>query len=129
MSNKPKSGTPTKRQHDVLCFVSDYTSAHGGLAPSQREIGDELGLNKATISEHVKYLLEKGLVRKVEGRSRSLVLTRAGKAFVPEDGGKSEAAAWRQVAEWLHTWARLDARKTGRHVGDLEKLHAKAREA
>jgi SOS-response transcriptional repressor LexA len=124
MTKKGKHGTPTKRQHEVLCFVSDFTQCNG-ISPTLVEIGDFLGINKSTVSELVSHLRRKALVFKKEGEPRSIQVTDAGAAFVPDGGGESEATRWRQVAGWLHTSARLDEQKTGRRTPSLEELYSR----
>lgn len=56
------SGSPTKRQAEVLDFIRAYIAEHK-RSPGLREIGDAMGLRSlATIHRHVRGLREKGLV-------------------------------------------------------------------
>ncbi|MFH2063239.1 MAG: transcriptional repressor LexA [bacterium] len=65
-------GKLTKKQHQVLEFVSGYIRENG-YAPSYREIGEALGLSStATVHEHVKNLEQKGCLSVGEGTARTL---------------------------------------------------------
>lgn len=71
--------TRTRRQKDVLEYISRYITKHGH-EPSYQVIARDLGLNsKAGIAKHIKSLEEQGLVkrRRVNG-SFSLELCRNG---------------------------------------------------
>jgi repressor LexA len=62
----------TRRQKDVLDFLSGFTSKNG-YSPSYEEIAAGLGLNSlATIHKHVTNLQNKGLVQRAHNRSRSI---------------------------------------------------------
>lgn len=62
----------TPRQMQVLRFVRDYRREHG-YSPTMQEIGDELGLTKVTVFEHVAALEKKAVLRRGEKHSaRSL---------------------------------------------------------
>lgn len=60
----------TKRQHEVLSFVVNYTTEHG-YAPSVREIAEGVGVaSPATVHEHLEALRASGhLSRAAESRS------------------------------------------------------------
>lgn len=59
--------TPTKRQHEVLAFVVNYTKEHG-YAPSVREIAEGVGVaSPATVHEHLEALRASGHLRRGEG--------------------------------------------------------------
>ena len=62
----------TRRQKEVLQFVSDYLEANG-LSPTLKEIAEHLEVSKITVHEHVNALVEKGYLRKEANISRSLV--------------------------------------------------------
>jgi len=63
---------PTKKQHELLTFVRDYTDKHG-YSPSYREIADGLGYNSvATVALHVNNLIKRGHLTKRNKSSRSL---------------------------------------------------------
>jgi len=56
--------TRTRRQKDVLEYISRYITKHG-YEPSYQVIARDLGLNsKAGIAKHIKSLEEQGLVRR-----------------------------------------------------------------
>ena len=50
----------TKRQRQVLDFISDHICDHG-FAPTIREIGEEMGIKSTNgVSEHIETLIRKG---------------------------------------------------------------------
>lgn len=62
----------TKRQKEVLDYVSQYIEIHG-YAPSYREIAEAFSLGSvATVADHVDTLVSKGLLRKSDNSARSL---------------------------------------------------------
>jgi repressor LexA len=62
----------TKRQKQILDFISDHLSAYG-YAPSLREIAANFGLSSvATVHQHVAALDKMGALSKEWNRSRSL---------------------------------------------------------
>lgn len=62
----------TKRQKQVLSYISKYTSKHG-FAPSLEEIKDYLKLSSvSTAHHHVKKLLEEGLIYKQDNQPRAV---------------------------------------------------------
>jgi repressor LexA len=71
--------TRTRRQKDVLEYISRYITKHG-YEPSYQVIARDLGLNsKAGIAKHIKSLEEQGLVkRKRVNGSFSLELCKNG---------------------------------------------------
>ena len=108
-----------------MCFVADFRSTHG-LSPTLKEMAEALEVSKVTIHEHVGELIAKKLMTKKPSTSRSVRLTARGMECVPERG-VSEARRWEKVAGWLHTWAMLDARKTGRAIPSLEELYRRSK--
>lgn len=68
----------SKRQKDVLDFITDYESRRG-YSPSYEEIGGGLGVSsKSTVFKHIKSLKERGLISDVPGKRRSLYLKHPG---------------------------------------------------
>ena len=64
----------TKRQKEVLDYVTQYIELHG-YAPSYREIAEAFKLGSvATIAEHIETLVAKGLLTKRDNDARSLQL-------------------------------------------------------
>lgn len=62
----------TRRQKEVLDFLSDFTQKNG-YSPSYEEIAEGLGLNSlATVHKHVSNLQSKGLLHRDHNRSRSI---------------------------------------------------------
>ena len=72
MAKTSPSPTLTPRQLEILRLIRDYRRAHG-YSPTMQEIGDQLGLTKVTVFEHVGALEGKGLlVRGAKHKARSL---------------------------------------------------------
>lgn len=64
----------TKRQKQVLDYVTEYISDHG-YAPSFEEIAQHFGYTSlATVHEHLSNLERKGYIRKAYNESRSIEL-------------------------------------------------------
>src|SRR3984885_14265926 len=62
----------TRRQKEVLDFLSSFTSRHG-YSPSYEEMAAGLGLSSlATVHKHVTNLQNKGLLQRAHNRSRSI---------------------------------------------------------
>lgn len=64
----------TKRQKEVLDFISEYIQGHG-YSPSYEEIGKALELaSLATVHKHISALEQKQYLRRAYNQSRSLEL-------------------------------------------------------
>ena len=63
----------TPKQLRVLTFVRDYTHTHG-YAPTMQELGDEFGVSKVTMFEHIAALQKKGYLKRSKHKARSLRL-------------------------------------------------------
>ena len=62
----------TRRQKEVLDFLSGFTQKHG-YSPSYEEIAHGLGLTSlATVHKHVTNLQNKGMLQRAHNRSRSI---------------------------------------------------------
>ncbi len=62
----------TKKQLAVLNYIQDFTEERG-FSPSYREIQTGLGLSSVSaVAEHIDNLVEKGVLKKVQGAARSL---------------------------------------------------------
>lgn len=82
-----RSSVLTRRQKEVLDFVSRHIARHG-VAPTLQEIGRSLKLSSvATVHKHLKKLEEKGAVRRLTHQSRALEIVpppeTAGGARIP----------------------------------------------
>lgn len=67
----------TTRQQQVYTFIKDYIEANGS-SPTLREISAHIGTaGTVTAMGHVTALEKKGYLRRREGSSRGIVLTRA----------------------------------------------------
>lgn len=61
-----------KRQQQILDFIKQYIQTHGS-APTLREIAEAMGVSSlATVHEHLMTLVEKGLVKRRDGKRRSI---------------------------------------------------------
>jgi len=61
-----------KRQNQIFEFIKQYIQNHGS-APTLREIADAMGVSSlATVHEHLMTLVEKGLIKRKEGKRRSI---------------------------------------------------------
>lgn len=67
----------TKRQREILIFVGGYMREHG-VAPTLEEIGQEFGLHRVTVFQHMRSLEARGAVR------RSPLLARAIEILDPD---------------------------------------------
>ena len=73
----------TRRQKEVIDFLSGFTSKHG-YSPSYEEIAAGLSLSSlATVHKHVTNLQNKGMLQRAHNRSRSIDVLpqRAKKSF------------------------------------------------
>jgi repressor LexA len=67
----------TKRQKEVLDYVTQYIELHG-YAPSYREIASYFKYGSvATVAEHIESLVAKGMLQKGDNEARSIQLVRA----------------------------------------------------
>jgi len=67
----------TKRQREILDYLQEFIQQHG-YAPSLEEIGRRFGLSSlATVHKHLTNLEEKGFIRRLWNRSRSVELLSA----------------------------------------------------
>lgn len=68
----------TKRQHEILEYLTSYIDDHG-YAPSFEEIAESMGYGSlATVHEHLSNLERKGVIRRSYNESRSIeVLSRS----------------------------------------------------
>jgi len=70
----------TKRQREILDYLNEFIEHHG-YAPSLEEIGRRFALSSlATVHKHLKNLEDKGCIKRVWNKSRSveLLATRTG---------------------------------------------------
>ena len=83
---------PTERQLLVLRIIAGSIKKHG-TPPTLREIASALGASSTTGAlDHVKLLLQKGLLTRKANSARSLVLTTAGLRAIG-DRGQAELGA------------------------------------
>ena len=64
----------SNKENEILEFIN-YTLKNDGYSPSVREIGEAVNLKStSTVQYHLKKLEKKGVIKKSEGKSRSLHL-------------------------------------------------------
>jgi repressor LexA len=74
--------TLTKRQKEILDFVSEYIQKHG-YSPYYEEIGQKFGLSAlSTVHEHITELVDKGYLEKDERKERGLYLPKKIKPYL-----------------------------------------------
>ncbi len=72
MAKASQSATVTPRQLEILQLIRNSRDRNG-YSPTMQELGDQLGLTKVTVFEHVGALERKGLIiRGAKHRARSL---------------------------------------------------------
>lgn len=72
---KTLTPTMTRRQNQVKWFIEDFFNKHG-IAPTYSEIGEAIGVSKVAAFNLVKRMEERGIVRLMAHRSRSIVLVK-----------------------------------------------------
>jgi repressor LexA len=74
--------TLTKRQKEILDFVSEFIQKHG-YSPLYEEIGQKFGLSAlSTVHEHITELVDKGYLEKDERKERGLYLPKKIKPYL-----------------------------------------------
>jgi len=82
----------TSRQLEILSWIDRYTTEHG-YAPSTRDIAAAHGIASTNgVNDHLVRLAKKGMITRSTMKSRTVVLTDAGRYVVQEDDGLNEAA-------------------------------------
>ena len=78
--------TRTRRQREVLDFITHYIEGHGH-APSYQTVARYLGVaSKTAVGKHIRALEEQGLLhRQRSGKSFRLLIGRAKRVDVPEN--------------------------------------------
>ncbi len=72
----------TLRQTQLLNFIREWQIEHG-YTPSLREVSAHFQINVPTTAQHLRALENKGLIRRIPGKRRSLVLTNAAQDDAP----------------------------------------------
>jgi repressor LexA len=72
--NPPDPAPLTPRQRQVEKYLRRYLREHG-FPPTLREIASELGVHPTAAAGHLASLERKGVIRRVAGVARGLVLT------------------------------------------------------
>jgi SOS regulatory protein LexA len=72
----------TKRQKEILDYISDYIE-NKGYAPMYEEIRGEFGLSAvSTVHEHIETLVKKGYLKRHRGRVRNLTVPKKPKPWL-----------------------------------------------
>jgi repressor LexA len=61
----------TPKQRAILQFIADYQRRHG-VSPTLEEIGEEFGVHRVTIFQHVNALENRGAIRRTAQLARSI---------------------------------------------------------
>lgn len=61
----------TPRQRAILQFIAGYQQKHG-VSPTLEEIGEEFGVHRVTIFQHVNALVHRGAIRRTAQLARSI---------------------------------------------------------
>jgi DNA-binding MarR family transcriptional regulator len=77
----------TAHQIEVLAFIVDFASSHGGLGPLGREIAERFGVTRQGADDLIRRLIARGLVARKPRISRSLYVTEAGRFLGAGPGG------------------------------------------
>jgi repressor LexA len=73
-----------KRQKQILEFINQHIQSKGG-APTLKEIADAIGVSSlATVHEHLVALERKGLIKRKNGKNRSIELQSSSDGFFSE---------------------------------------------
>jgi repressor LexA len=73
---------PTQRQREIILAILQSVETIG-VPPTLRELCAALGLTSVnTVEEHMQRLVTKGLIRRMSGMARAVVVTEAGKAAI-----------------------------------------------
>ena len=76
--------TLTKRQKQLIDYLTDYISEHG-YAPTLAEVGQYFGLSSlATVHKHLHNLEQKGFIKRQHNHSRALEVAASEKREAPE---------------------------------------------
>lgn len=77
VSNAMSQGKLTTRQKEVLTFIEERQQ-HSGFAPTLEETAEHFGFRSPnSVRQHLRLIEKKGLVFRVPGRSRALVIPKA----------------------------------------------------
>lgn len=72
----------TQKQLEVLKVIYEFKRLNN-YSPTVREVGKELGLKSpSTTYEHIRKLIKKGYMTKVNNSGRSITLTERGKELL-----------------------------------------------
>lgn len=72
-----------RKQGQILDFIKQHIQTHG-VAPTLRQIADAIGVSSlATVHEHLAALEEKGLIKRKQGKMRSIEIVNEEIDFSP----------------------------------------------
>lgn len=75
----------TPKQAALLEFIRTYIPAHNGVAPSFNEIVAAIGVHsKGNVSQYLYALEERGLIRRIKYRARSIEIVDPTESINPE---------------------------------------------
>jgi SOS-response transcriptional repressor LexA len=72
---EPRRSGMTAKQRDLLAFIRFFTAENDGVPPTYREMQDHMGVaSMSGLHRLVSGLEERGFIRKLEHRARSIVV-------------------------------------------------------
>lgn len=75
-------------QYRIYAYIMTYKIKHDGLSPTVREIAQKLKMGSTSIQYQLDNMERSGLIRRGDGRSRSIQLI-GGRYIPPPWGGQS----------------------------------------
>lgn len=101
--------TITRRQQDVLTFVTDYTHRSGGQAPTLAQIAIAIGLSSvSTVHRHLTHLQNKGFIERRWNRARSTRVATATELQCPYCGKELSLSSMQLRAKVVESAGQLD---------------------
>lgn len=83
MNDAPHEKPLTRRQREVLSFISEHIDKHG-FPPTRAELAEHFGFRSPNAAEsHLRALDGKGVIQLERGRSRGITLTTLAAASLP----------------------------------------------
>lgn len=75
----------TKRQFDILTYISDFKKDNDGLSPTYRDMADKFEITVKGISDHLDLIEKKGYIERSFNKTGIKIIK---KEFIVEDYGR-----------------------------------------
>ncbi|MEM6985920.1 MAG: transcriptional repressor LexA [Pseudomonadota bacterium] len=109
----------TERQMQVLSLVC-RTIHDDGMPPTRAEIANALGFASANAAEdHLKALAKKGMIEKIPGNSRGIVITPLAREHCPDCSGFGDVASGLPVIGRVAAGAPIESHE---HIDDFHRV-------